>query len=111
MVTNRCGDEKGEINQKDEAMTRYIRDNQRRETGTRAGELDIACYSMTLHKPTSLNAALEVQMKDSQCSGLTVIESSEHITVRLMFVRVKHAATVLDCCKEINPLNVGLDNF
>lgn len=66
MVNNRSGGEKGEINQKDEAMTRYIRDNQRRDMGTRAGELDIAGYSMTLHKPASLNAALKVQMKDSQ---------------------------------------------
>ncbi len=42
---NRCGGEESEIHLKDIAVTP--------DTGTRAPELDIDCYSMTLHKPRS----------------------------------------------------------
>lgn len=90
-------------------MTRYSRDNQRPDTETRAGELDIDSYSMTLCKTMSLNAALERLL--IYVPGLTVIDSSVHIILRLMFVKVKLATVILGRCEENNTLVLGLHTF
>lgn len=91
---NRCEGEKSEINQKDGAMTRYSRDNQ-----TQKQERENLTLMQWLHKRMSVNADEGLFI---YVPGLSVIDSSVHVILRLMFVKVKLATMMLELCEENN---------